>query len=464
MLAAHDAVTAPPSMAIGHDAHLVRLLGGASVHSMLAPDVGCRLQRRPLAVLAIIVVAGARGCSRARLVGLLWPDDDEPRARHHLSDALSAVRQELGPLAIHVNGDQLAVNERAIRSDVGLFEDALRQGRLADAAELYQGPLLDGFYLPCAGDFDQWVGAERDRLAGAYAVALERLAAAAENPCRAAAWLRRLVAHDPFDSPAVLKLAAALEAAGDRANALRCVEEHERRLERELEIAPDAAVLRALQRLRAPLAVPLAAPPAMPLAEAHTDGAEALPVAVVAARDAATSPPRWRERRRYAVAAAAIALIAVGARALLTSPPVTAERWMVTPFAVAGATPELRRMAADLPLLAEMHLPGPPGPYVHRRAMTAGLWARAGGDSALGPSEDEIMRIAQRAGAGRVLLGTLANEAGRVMIVMRLLTVPRGDHRGVAVGSCPPESTAVLLRRMLDALRAREARLPPPPS
>jgi hypothetical protein len=43
---------------------------------------------------------GDLGCSRERLLALLWPENDEASARHGLRDALHAIRQALGPGAL----------------------------------------------------------------------------------------------------------------------------------------------------------------------------------------------------------------------------------------------------------------------------------------------------------------------------------------------------------------------------
>jgi transposase len=60
---------------------------------------------------------------------------------------------------------------------------------------VYGGPLLDGFYVADAPEFERWVEGERDRLGRAYARALERLAEAARGYARAAF-------EPPLDSPA----------------------------------------------------------------------------------------------------------------------------------------------------------------------------------------------------------------------------------------------------------------------
>src|SRR5205085_2654095 len=106
----------------------------------------------------------------------------------------------------------------------------------------YGGPLLDGFHLKDAPEFERWCDTERTRLAHRYAGALRTLADGAErggDRARAVEWWRRLAAHDPFDSRTSLRLMQALVAAGDPAGALRQARAHETLLRQELDSAPD---------------------------------------------------------------------------------------------------------------------------------------------------------------------------------------------------------------------------------
>src|SRR5207302_1079392 len=124
----------------------------------------------------------------------------------------------------------------------------------AQAAELYGGPFLDGFYLSDAAEFERWVEAERRRLRERAAAALERLAtqaAAGGDQRGAVAWWRRLAALDPLNSHVALGLMKGLAAAGDRAGALQAARVHESLLREAVGVALDAAVADLTERLRA---------------------------------------------------------------------------------------------------------------------------------------------------------------------------------------------------------------------
>src|SRR5439155_369146 len=127
----------------------------------------------------------------------------------------------------------------------------------------YAGPFVDGFFLANNVEFERWVDAERDRLAGAYAAALESLAAERETAgdlSAAVQWWQRLARHDPHNSRTVLRLVRAVSAGGDVAGALRVAHAHESLLREELGIALPAELARELERLRATHTQSLAAP------------------------------------------------------------------------------------------------------------------------------------------------------------------------------------------------------------
>jgi DNA-binding SARP family transcriptional activator/TolB-like protein len=234
-----------------------------------------------MALLAVLAVARGRPVGRERLIGLLWPEHPTDAARHTLSESLYVLRRELGGELFTSVGDEVALSPAQLRSDVGAFEEALEEGRLEDAVAGYGGPLLEGFFVDGAPEFERWVDAERDRLARGCAGALERLAERAEAGGRlveAVEWWRSLAAHDPFSGRVALRLVQALDAAGDRAAALRAAAVHGARVREELQVEPGEALTAFVERLRAEApAAPLApsAPRRGPRAAEAVDAEEA---------------------------------------------------------------------------------------------------------------------------------------------------------------------------------------------
>jgi len=125
--------------------------------------------------------------------------------------------------------------------DVERFERAVADRRSAEAVGLYAGDLLEGRY-------DDWLAAERERLAGLHADALQRLARQHEQDHRWPEAIRcaeRLIARDPLREDYHRLLIGFCRASGDRARAVRAYHVCATTLEDELGIepAPETRVL-----------------------------------------------------------------------------------------------------------------------------------------------------------------------------------------------------------------------------
>jgi eukaryotic-like serine/threonine-protein kinase len=238
---------------VGVSTFQLRVLGGFALEGPSGASVPPLPQRRAKAVLAVLAVCGDLGSTRERLLALLWPESDEAHSRHGLRDALLAIRHTLGPGAVRSVGDLVRLDPTVVGTDVRSFLQALGSGQHADAVRGYGGPLLEGFHVDDAPEFERWLDGERARLAREYGEALERLATAAERAGaweEAVGWWGRAVEHDPLNSHLVLQHVQALAAIGDRANAIRAADLHARRLRAELDLEPDREVLAKIDGIR----------------------------------------------------------------------------------------------------------------------------------------------------------------------------------------------------------------------
>jgi DNA-binding SARP family transcriptional activator len=231
----------------------LRLLGGVSLDSPEGRLTGPVHQPRRLAVLAMLAACGDQGCSRDRLVGYLWPENEKERARHNLANAVYVLRTALGEGAVLTSGEYLRLSPELVEADVVAFERALEGGHLEEAAGFYGGSFLEGFYLSEAPEFERWVESERKRLFDACARALDKLAEdaeAARDHRRAVDWWKRAILHDPYNSRLVLRVMQALAEAGDPGNAIQHANEHAQLLREELEAEPAPEVLELAERLK----------------------------------------------------------------------------------------------------------------------------------------------------------------------------------------------------------------------
>ena len=250
--------------------------GGLAVVDEAGAEVAT--QHRRLALLALLAAAGARGLSRAKIQAYLWPENAADSARHGLEQLLYYLRRQLTPDGF-LGPDPLRLNPSIISSDVGEFELALARGTLAEAAALYRGSFLDGFFLSDAPEFERWAEEERSRLANSYREVLHRLAqeeGAGGRHVAAVAYWRKLVAVDPLSSQATLGLMQALVAAGDRTGAIRLAHDHEARIREEFgnSLSPEVSAF----------AAELCSAPAVP--------AETRQVALAPATPKVREPPR----------------------------------------------------------------------------------------------------------------------------------------------------------------------------
>ena len=238
------------------------LFGGAIVETSSGPLVGRAAQRHRIALLALLACGRRAQRSRDQLMTLLWPDADGERGRRLLSDSIYRINCALGGEVIVGTCDDVRLDRQRLASDVAELEAASDAEGWADVVQAYAGPLLDGFYLPGAAEFDRWMEAERERYVRCVAKAHEALATNARNAghaSEAAEWWQRLAAMMPEDSRVAMEFMRALDACGQRARALRHAQVHATILRETLDMPPDKDV-QALARTFAttPAAVPVA--------------------------------------------------------------------------------------------------------------------------------------------------------------------------------------------------------------
>jgi DNA-binding SARP family transcriptional activator len=221
----------------------VRLLGPVDLqldNQPLPPLDSARAE----SLLAYLLLHRDAPQPRQRLAFLLWPGSSEGQAQTNLRKVLHTLRRalpdadrliEIGPRTLRWRPDA------PLWLDVERFERAVADGRPAEAVGLYAGDLLEGRY-------DDWLAAERERLAGLHADALQRLARQHEQDHRWPEAIRcaeRLVARDPLREEYHRLLIGLCRASGDRARAVRAYHVCATTLEDELGIepAPETRVL-----------------------------------------------------------------------------------------------------------------------------------------------------------------------------------------------------------------------------
>lgn len=221
---------------------VIRLLGGFRL-SVAGRDVAS-LPRKAQALLAVLATQDGRPITRETVSDLLWTDRGVEQARHSLRQTLLVLRREM-PNAISNDPRVLSFVPGMVETDLGRFRllsrDADRSA-LAEAGQLYEGALLDGF-SPVGGEFDEWLRNTRDGLNDQAIEVFRRLAdacLAAGDAHPAVLAAERMLELDLLREDSHRKLMEMYLRAGRRSDAIRqydvCVEV----LRRELDVAPSA--------------------------------------------------------------------------------------------------------------------------------------------------------------------------------------------------------------------------------
>jgi TolB-like protein/DNA-binding SARP family transcriptional activator/cytochrome c-type biogenesis protein CcmH/NrfG len=410
----------------------LKLFGTPAVESDGELVASRAAQGHRLALLAMLALARGRPVARDRITALLWPESPTDRVRHQLSDAVYIVRSALGADVVRSTGDDLGLNADVVTSDVGTFEQLLDDGALERAVESFTAPLLDGFHLPDGGEFERWLDGERARLAQRYTGALESLAEESETQGDYAAaekWSRRLAAHDPYSGRVALRLMRALDAAGDRAGALRHARIHEALLREEFEAEPDPAVTAFAERLRVDpreRAVPeRATAPVQPTKDREPSPETPASVASIPASDAPGAPPPSRTWRALSYAAAATVILLVLAlvwnRNVSRAPNVTA------PAARSLAVLPFVNMSSDP---ANVYFSdGLSEEIITALSRIDGLRVAARTSSfALRDDKLDVRVIGDTLGVEAVLEGSIRKEGNRLRVTAQLIDTETGYH------------------------------------
>jgi DNA-binding SARP family transcriptional activator len=208
--------------------------------------------KQKIGLLAYLAVE--ESVSRDRLLGVFWPERDEERARHSRSQALYALKKELGTEFYNVSGDRVELVPGSVTVDVKELEEAANGERWEAVTDLYQGPFLEGVYVPEAPAFDQWLTQTRawvDRLARRGFVECIRAHCKRGDEAGALALASRWAALEPLEDEAQHALMTLLAKSGDRTAALSHYDKFCERLARELELEPLDATRELVRQIRA---------------------------------------------------------------------------------------------------------------------------------------------------------------------------------------------------------------------
>ena len=210
-------------------------------------------QRLPLDLgTTILFYLGVRRvwCARSRITALFWPDTPAADAHRRLRQHLQRLKALAWATRVEVEPDRIRWSPA---TDLDGFERAASTNDLSGALRHYRGPLLDGLSGDRAGDFGEWLRAERwawhDRW---RQVAFRAVDEGLGQGVRAtdAHLMVRVRDHDPFDEAALRREMLVLEALGEREAAIRSYARYETWLAQEAEASPEEPTQDLAARLR----------------------------------------------------------------------------------------------------------------------------------------------------------------------------------------------------------------------
>lgn len=451
-------ITAPPARFKGKphvrssrvDTFTLVTLGRLTLLSPSGSESESLSKRRvKLALLAVLATA-KRPLSRCTLAEMFWGEQDESRARHSLSDALSHLRRELGRRAIVSRGAEVSLAPDApLFIDARLFADAVDARDLDRAAALYSGPFMDGVQIESCPSFEHWVARERRRLEMLF---LQVCAQQCLVHARSREWEQcgalasRWLDAAPLSVDAALFRLNAVKAPGTREAAQRALDEFDQlsaRLASEFDLAPEKPVRQLADSIRENLLTlppepepePSVAPvPALePAREASAVVETAPAVTVVEAvrpNDPSSEPPRRRGMLRHLTRATLsrqfmrVATVGVAALTLLAAVAASAR----TP----GSTPSRPRVAitvdvpdgdsatawlADgLPQMIVSELARSPDVEVVPTAQVRSLLRRRGNGSISAATEQNLRDLGRRLGATVIVNGKVGRDDGSLVL------------------------------------------------
>ncbi|MBV6466603.1 MAG: hypothetical protein PGMFKBFP_01921 [Anaerolineales bacterium] len=199
------------------------------------------------ALLAYLMLESEKPHSRERLIGLFWGDGDEFKSAKNMRQALSNLRKTIqdvdsGNPFLLLESDTIQANKNnpQLWLDTHVFERLISAcekhphrkietclacaHRLAQAAQLYRGELLDGFILKDSQYFQDWLVARREYFRQKAIMALEQLTVYHQRRREyqeAISYARRLLSMDDWREEAHFLLMSLLASASQRSAALK---------------------------------------------------------------------------------------------------------------------------------------------------------------------------------------------------------------------------------------------------
>src|SRR5258705_1732284 len=188
------------------------------------------LWKKNIGLLLYLARAPKHRGTREQLIGLLWPDKDDGAARQSMREALRALRHYVGDDRLDSTGDVIQLRDGAVELDTERLEQLIKQRDWAQTTPLIDGEFVEGFKIPDASGFEDWLTVERSHWHGLAMDALlhdaeARIDAGDEGGGGADSAIAKARKLDPLSQRALRAHMRRLALADDRTGALRVFED-----------------------------------------------------------------------------------------------------------------------------------------------------------------------------------------------------------------------------------------------
>ncbi len=370
-------------------------------------------------------------------MAVFWPDSDDEKARHALSQALHRLKREVGEEHLETEGGRIRVSHH-VSTDLDEFEVLVESGAAEAAVQQVRGTFLDGVDgLPASNNFEHWIDAQRARVERLHRKARRAAIEEARRSGKDAAAIlhaRQWIALYPFEDEARHRLIQLLASSNQKGEAIQEYRIYERFLAKE-ELEP-------LEETRHLIAALLKAGPVTePLSTSD-------PMTAVAAASALRS---WKPSLALIVGVIVFAATVLLARPVASRLRLEAAKKdlddnyaLVLPFQIIGFKDD----ALDLSQ-ASVHM------IAHTlnesdvlRAVDGisaiSQWEQLGHPAAANQSPGAAVRVARQLGAGKLITGSVIQAAGQATLGITLHDLKTGEKLNTSLTAPAGDSVVTL--------------------
>ena len=404
---------------------------------------------------------------------MFWGGEPDGRARHSLSNALSALRAALGRDSISCADDEVGLSpDLRLAVDAAGFVAACEGHDEARAIGFYSGRLLGEAVVEDADGFDVWLTRERSRLERMFAAACERRAGVLlrgeqweECAGMAARWVRAAPAS-ALAFTTLLRAHAGPDSYEACEDALIAYRSTRAWLAEDFDVLPEASVVTLANQIAArrdalvpgrpvavaphvlheetrvlePGAIPKVATPVSQLSEhssvstpspMHPAGASP-PTLSLTAATRRRSPPRWWIAAAVVVAIATLALTGVAVRAASRVPelggrPFDQHDWVLVADVTNATGDHLFDRSVDVALDAALQEHGHLNLFPRLRVMALLQTPQHPISDTAQLTESLAREAAERAGVRAVLVPAIARLDRTIVVTARVVDAANGQ-------------------------------------